>query len=106
MDTKYGRIFTEADLIGFVQSFALEGGLTDDQVKAAIDLYQSFTIPADEPTFLIRGKDKAAPNGVRAYANVALDIGATFEFAQRASHLSASMNNWQMNNHDRVKIPD
>lgn len=61
-------------------------------------------IPADEPVFLIRGCDVAAPEGVRAWAEEARRQGADPEITMLADQQAAAMVEWQLTN--GAKVPD
>lgn len=52
-------------------------------------------IPEDEPVFLIRGKDKAGPEAVRAWATLAALAGADPEIVERARRWAVTMEEWQ-----------
>ena len=52
-------------------------------------------IPADEPVFLIRGQDKAAPGAVRAYAEILESMGGDPELVRQSREQSARMEDWQ-----------
>ena len=63
-------------------------------------------IPDDEPVFLIRGRDRAAPYAVRAYAHFAEQAGASGEFCDQARQAAKMIEDWQEANPLRVKVPD
>lgn len=52
-------------------------------------------IPEDEPVFLIRGQDFAAPVAVRAWANEAAFQGADTEIIEAARRQADAMEDWQ-----------
>jgi len=61
-------------------------------------------IPADEPVFLIRGQDLAAPNALRAYAFEAHRMGAEPHLIEATLRHAREMEDWQR---DRArKTPD
>ena len=62
-------------------------------------------IPADEPVFLLRGKDAAAPQAVRAWANVADEEGAKPDIVAAARHHADAMQRYQLE-HGGGDIPD
>ncbi len=51
-------------------------------------------IPADEPVFLLRGQDLAAPSAVRAWARRAKEIGASQEIVDMAIDQAGAMEDW------------
>ena len=61
-------------------------------------------IPADEPVFLIRGKDLAGPAAVRAWANEAELIGADWRIVSIARSQAYAMEEWQRTH--EAQIPD
>lgn len=62
-------------------------------------------IPADEPVFLLRAKDKAAPAAVEAWAERAELEGAATELVDSALHHANAMRDWQQQ-HGGGKVPD
>jgi hypothetical protein len=61
-------------------------------------------IPADEPVFLIRGKDLCGPRAVRYWAEVAHEIGASDDIINAALAQVKRMEAWQVLHES--KIPD
>lgn len=61
-------------------------------------------IPDDEPVFLLRGQDLAAPEAVRYWAELAHRLGAPLEFVTRALDQADNMDRWAEER--RGKIPD
>lgn len=61
-------------------------------------------IPEDEPVFLIRAQDRAAPLSVRCWAMIAEEFGAAPELVQRALDWSDQMAAWQQKHGS--KTPD
>lgn len=59
-------------------------------------------IPAGEPVFLIRGKDKASPGAARAYAELAKALGAPPNVIQRALDQADAMEAWQRTHEPRL----
>lgn len=54
------------------------------------------SIPDEEPVFVIRGQDKAAPETLRAYAKLALNWGASGELVGAVLIHADAMEAWQM----------
>lgn len=52
-------------------------------------------IPEGEPVFLIRGKDQAGPDAVRAWAHYARRLGASQEILTAAMEQAKRMEAWQ-----------
>ena len=52
-------------------------------------------IPDDEPVFLLRGKDGAAPAAVRAWAHAAEAMGASRHMVAKALEHAAAMEQYQ-----------
>lgn len=61
-------------------------------------------IPEDEPVFLLRGKDAAAPQAVRAWALEAAKRGASPEIVNKALEQAEAMHDWQEAH--GAKVPD
>ena len=57
-----------------------------------------------EPVFLIRGKDAAAPNAIRAWAKVAQSMGADQEHMDAVRRFANYVEYWQEGN--GCKVPD
>jgi hypothetical protein len=63
-------------------------------------------IPEDEPVFLIRGQDRAAPAAMRAWIDEAAAQGASADIIDRVEgHLQAVID-WQDNDPGVSKVPD
>ena len=58
----------------------------------------------DEPIFVLRAKDKTAPNLVRAWATNAASLGAPYEKTREARELADAMERWQKEN--GCEVPD
>jgi hypothetical protein len=52
-------------------------------------------IPSDEPVFLIRGQDRAAPGAIEAWANLAEAYGAAPDILAAARGHAAMMREYQ-----------
>ena len=63
-------------------------------------------IPADEPVFIIRGKDVAAPEAVRGYAEEAGLMGASADFQRSVESRANEIEAWQEDNASLCDIPD
>ena len=63
-------------------------------------------IGIDEPVFLVRAKDVAAPLTVRAWARHNLAIGGDAAMSIAAEHHADLMEKWQQQNLNQVKIAD
>ena len=61
-------------------------------------------IPDDEPVFLLRGQDQAAPQILRAYAAEARRQGASADLVEATLKQAAAMDDWQR--YTRSKVPD
>lgn len=60
----------------------------------------------DEPVFVIRGKDKLAPEGIMAYEQEADGGGASEEFLAAVREEAVRAEVWQADHPDKVKMPD
>ena len=63
-------------------------------------------IPADEPVFLLRGQDKAAPHAVRAWADQAHAAGASANIVADARRQADAMEGWHAKMAKGAKTPD
>lgn len=61
-------------------------------------------IPEDEPVFLLRAQDCAAPAAVRAWADIANSCGAEEDIVTLARRHADAMEAWQKEH--KVKVPD
>jgi hypothetical protein len=61
-------------------------------------------IPEDEPVFLLRGKDKTAPDTVETWANLAEEAGASPNIINAARKQAQAMRDWQAKHGNQ--IPD
>lgn len=52
-------------------------------------------IPDDEPVFLLRGQDRAAPQVVEMWAKLAGGMGASIEIVSAALEQAEEMREWQ-----------
>lgn len=53
-------------------------------------------IPEDEPVFLLRGQDKAAPGAVRAYAEILESMGGDPVLVRLSREQAEKMELWQV----------
>ena len=58
----------------------------------------------DEPIFVLRAKDKTAPNLVRAWAVNAASLGTPYEKTRETREPAEAMEHWQKEN--GCKVPD
>lgn len=130
-ESKYGRLFTEEDvrmlMAGYGKRIAdgavrVHAGeeLPDGWPTAALEASLAdaadeklLTFPADEPLFLLRGQDKAAPraiaddvDGEADYLAASRAAGAGPEHLQAVQRAADEMRAWQSEHPDRVKAPD
>lgn len=63
-------------------------------------------IPDDEPVFILRAQDEVAPDAVEDYAYTSRDRGSPESHVNAVLAAAADMRAWQLNNSDRVKVPD
>lgn len=63
-------------------------------------------IPEDEPVFVIRGKDAAAPMAISHYADAAVMVGASDEFVDEVRRAVETVCAWQADHLDRIRAPD
>jgi len=63
-------------------------------------------IPDDEPVFIIRGKDRCAPQTLRQYAENAERAGSPSEHHASARRQADAIEEWQKENEGKVGVPD
>lgn len=133
-DRKYGRLFTEADVTKLVAyAFKLgrdrelnvpagAAGVNVDEFRERVireveaRCVTPYTFPADEPLFLLRGQDAAAPDAIEDpvgegdpidYYDRAKAAGAALDgHLEAVCQTAEEMRRWQAANPDRVKVPD
>jgi predicted transcriptional regulator len=104
---KYGRLFTEADVVNLMDKAWEEGrGEGDEESLAEILETTETTIPRDEPWFVIRGKDQLAPTVVRDYATRAEFERCDEDFVRQVNEAADHIEQWQEEHPDRTKVPD
>ena len=105
-DTKYGPIFTSKDLANVLAVL----GITDTPgINEAIRRVQSsvgLTFPLDEPVFVLRAQDQAAPATLAAYTEAAQFNGASADFVNAATATAIEFVQWQNAPANNVKVPD
>lgn len=135
-DGKYGRLFTEDDVLAIVAGVLLADVTKDDvspegakaliaDITEGLDRIGRFAFDADEPLFLLRGQDKAAPRAIGSIIEPARWSGRAPREREgkcyvamcrivesHPEHLSASaaaaqaMADWQAEHPERIKAPD
>lgn len=121
---KYGRLFTEADVVRIAKGIALiysGQDRTEESVRESLSVvldyqdgmheakpgeHDALTFPPDEPLFLLRGQDVTTPEVIRAYVVAAARAGASVEHREAAAAAGRLVAGWQYGNADRVKVPD
>lgn len=125
-ESKYGRLFTEADareLARSAFSLGVHGAVAIEPGKDVMDVVwpqllelHSTRFPADEPLFLLRGQDVYAGWAVQAYYDGVAEgrltpaemVGGLVhqEFADAVWRAWQAMLGWQLAHRDRMKVPD
>lgn len=77
-----------------------------NDAKFGVVLDQRSKLGADEPVFVIRGRDIVAEHAIYSYAELAEKAGADGTFVQSVRHAAASISMWQSQHPDKVKVPD
>ena len=60
----------------------------------------------DEPIFVLRASDRAAPGTIRAWAERAKKMGCPTAKWQEAMDCAMAFEEWGRFNEDKVKVPD
>lgn len=63
------------------------------------------TIEHDEPVFVIRGRDLAAPDAIDAYAEAAAKNGAGVDITDVCHERADAIREWQRDHPEVLKIP-
>lgn len=114
-DSKYGRLFTEQDVMAIVDealmlnlagNVATVPELLRDLIARAEADKAPMRFPADEPLFLLRAQDTYAAPLVSEYATRCRKTGVSDEHVNGALGVVGSMLAWQGKHPDRVKVPD
>jgi hypothetical protein len=107
-DDKYGRIFTEEDVLKIVSGFLGAAGQRFDaeDIRERIGDIEGF-FPSDEPLFILRGQDKRALGCVRNYRTMAVyGVKVSREFEKGLDAAVAAFEQFRIDNPDRMKDPD
>lgn len=109
-DGKYGRIFTEGDVIAFTEQVAKHyhrSGEPPTVAQIQDHLEQSEgTFPKDEPQFVLRGQDKAAHDTVESYLYATEEEGAGEAVIQGVKEALSRFKAFAAGNRDRMKVAD
>lgn len=100
-DNKYGRIFTEADVVEL-----LSVANPDISLDEAIGSAQGLKFPIDEPVFLIRAQDKLAPQAVANYLSMSQANGVNPDQLELVARTVNDIKVFQRDHADKVKLPD
>lgn len=116
MQSRYGRIFTEMDMIDFAHKMTqdnagMDRGMAESRICNELAGYTS-TFPEEEPVFVIRAKDALALAAVRNYRTHAERIirirkaagGAVF--LRMLDEAVDAFDKFRTQYHDRMAIPD
>jgi hypothetical protein len=121
-ESKYGALYTEEDVAMMVALATRADDPGDVDVAALRRIIEGegyeLRFPADEPLFLLRGQDKAAPGAIAAGPFIPQEYGGGGDYYSNAQvagaddeHLAAitkaerTMREWQHEHPDRVKVP-
>lgn len=109
-DSKYGRIFTEQDVLDFVQStlqayFGENARIDHEAVKGRLAQFEG-RFPQDEPIFVLRGQDRKALAGIRAYNLACTPETSPMEHLEAITNAIDLFERFRIDNPDRMKHPD
>lgn len=105
LDSKYGKIFFEEDLVQIIEEAQANPDKTVSQILQEIPEDHP-RIPHTEPVFIIRAKSETAPAAVRAYADISAAAGSLPNHIASVRAVAESMEDFQRDHRDLVKIPD
>jgi hypothetical protein len=105
MEGKYGRLFTEDDLrLILRRELACGEAVIDRMIQEAERIGTKF--PADEPVFVLRGRDLAARVAVEDYGATARNLGAPTAHVGDVARAAAAFRRFSIEHPDRMKVPD
>lgn len=112
MDSKYGQIYTAQDVAN-IAAVMLRGHVPAEHLQTTIQVAVTevaraglLRFPTDEPLFLLRAQDQAAPAAVHAYLDAAQFNGAAAEHQDGITRAAIEFVQWQAANPNKVKVPD
>lgn len=109
-DKKYGQLFTIQDVVNIVTLATGEPEEAPTRTKNALMQMSrrgvKLRFPADEPLFVLRAQDQAAPQAIQAYHDSAEFNGASQEHLSDVMAALIEFVGFQSGHPDRVKIPD
>lgn len=110
-DSKYGRIFTEGDMIVFnsrirERSEAEDRKLTDEEVREELASWKESHFPPDEPIFTIRAQDQAALKSIESYRHIAEEAGSPESHIATVESALDAFDDFRTDNPDRMKAAD
>jgi len=108
-DSKYGRLFTENDVIELMSQAAkayvgIERGPSVNQIMYIIADFEG-KFPEDEPNFLLRAQDRWALGALRHYQQHQFK-DASQDHLDNIDNAVVAFEQFRLNNNDRMKNPD
>lgn len=109
-DGKYGRLFTEDDVIAFAHEMTQENagmdrGMSEDRVRSELAEFEG-KFPKDEPLFLLRGKDKVAAETIEEYRFLSRENGSPDEQVLSVIKAKDAFAEFARENPERMKVAD
>jgi hypothetical protein len=77
-----------------------------DRKYGVVSVSRHAAIPNDEPVFILRAKDVAAPAAIECYAEHAAKAGAKEDFIKECLAAYEDFCSWQETHTDLIKVPD
>lgn len=112
MDNKYGQLYTAQDLAN-IAAVLLHGVVPPENLQESIQeavthvaRSSKLHFPVDEPLFLLRAQDQAAPAAIHGYLDAAKFNGAAPAHQDSITRSAIEFVQWQAANPNKVKIPD
>lgn len=102
-DNKYGRIFTEQDVVEILSHANPDISL--GEILENVDP-GDLKFPADEPLFLIRAQDQLAPQAVTNYLSMSQANGVNSDQQELVARTVNDIKSFQRDNAGKVKLPD
>lgn len=104
-DGKYGRLFTQDDVNKIAAKVHAEAG-AGKPLDEIIFNTDDFTFPADEPLFLLRGKDISAADTIYEYRFFTRDAGSPESQVESVQNAHAAFEAFKQANPERMKAAD
>jgi hypothetical protein len=108
-DSKYGRIFTEAEVENLVHVAGVTGRDYASLVQSAVgkdgNFDSAYVFPEDEPLFILRAQDRRALAAIREYYAQCMNV-CDQNHLDAIEKAMSDFDKFRQTYPDRMKIPD